>query len=215
MNRKHIINEKQSKCNYCGSTSKGKGCPYGPNNVHVHLNDPGRCIYCGSPSRGTGCPLNPTGNMHVHGIEFNNMIKETLNDGIVAGLLFKKLSDPVKKWPAYKLGLIDENGKIIKKPESIQEKSALTPIDLYVLRIKNMLGDHNVELLNNSSYLIDNKMDVNDIKLYTENYKNELDVKNKIEKTIFELFNIIADASLNGVKSKNIEKYILESIEKT
>jgi predicted nucleic-acid-binding Zn-ribbon protein len=67
---------KVSRCVFCGSTSYGRGCRYGPKGHHFHPDDSSRCSWCGSTSYGLGCRLNPNGKEHVHGIQYNAMIKE-------------------------------------------------------------------------------------------------------------------------------------------
>lgn len=52
----------------------------------------------------------------------------------------KRLTTPYEKWPAFKLGIIDKDGQIIKKQRNtIEERNAFGPWDRTVLRIKNML----------------------------------------------------------------------------
>ena len=55
----------------------------------------------------------------------------------------KKLSTPFKKWRAFKHGIIDEHGNILKKKEELasrNEKDAFTKFDLLVLNIKKSIG---------------------------------------------------------------------------
>ena len=52
------------------------------------------------------------------------------------GIRFVK---PFKKWKAYKHGLIDDKGKILKSPKTAQEKNAFTPLDNVILRIKRLI----------------------------------------------------------------------------
>lgn len=61
-----------SGCVYCGGTSYGKGCLFGPLNIHVITSEPNLCIYCGSPSLGSGCVFNPYGKNHVRAATFFN-----------------------------------------------------------------------------------------------------------------------------------------------
>jgi hypothetical protein len=75
---KSVIKQAISRCMYCNSTSYGKGCRYAPGGVHFHPNDPKKCSYCGSTSFGNGCKLNPFDNLHLHGINYNSMFKESL-----------------------------------------------------------------------------------------------------------------------------------------
>lgn len=49
------------------------------------------------------------------------------------------LSKPFDKWDAFELGLIDEDGNIIKKPASNKEKKALDVFENLVRKIKRIL----------------------------------------------------------------------------
>lgn len=54
----------------------------------------------------------------------------------------KKLTLPFEKWTAFKLGIIDKDGKILKKRStltSIEEKNALTLLDLLILNLKKLI----------------------------------------------------------------------------
>lgn len=72
---------------------------------------------------------------------------QTLNEKVVdlffVFMFLKRLVTPFKNWKAYKLGIIDDDGKIIKKKterRTQQEKDALTKFDLMVLKLKRLLG---------------------------------------------------------------------------
>ena len=201
-----------SKCMYCGSEAIGCGCPYGPKNIHVHPGNAGRCIYCGSQAMGTGCSVNPNGNVHVHGVDYNNMVKETLHNGVVTGLMMKKLSLPYREWPACKLGIIDENGKQLKRPVTIEERASFSNNDAYILRLKRLLNENQIELLNNSIYLAASKEDTTDIKLFAEKYSKEIDTQNQIKSLMEQLNHIVSNAYNNGLKTNEIEKMIVEAI---
>lgn len=205
----------ESKCMYCGSTSLGPGCIYGPKGIHVHPNiGAGRCIYCGSFATGPGCVNSPFGNVHVVGIDFNTMIRETCCNGIVEGYLHNRLHNDIKEWQAFKLGLINEKGKIIKKPSSIYEKAALTPIDIYVLRLRNILND-SAKIINNASYLVSESIDHLDATQITELYNAELTSKENIQNDIAQLFESVSKALNSGLSTKKIEQIIIESIFET
>lgn len=55
----------------------------------------------------------------------------------------RKLATPFEEWDAYELGIIDENGEILKKRKqltTIKEKNAFTIMDLMILRLKKILA---------------------------------------------------------------------------
>ncbi len=54
----------------------------------------------------------------------------------------RRLATPFKDWEAYKLGIIDENGKILKKRKdllTVKERQAFGVFDLMILNLKNYL----------------------------------------------------------------------------
>jgi len=144
---KSIIPQKKNRCFYCGSQSYGKGCRYGPGGVHVHLEDTKKCCYCGSPNYGRGCKMNPHSDLHIHGLEFNTMLKEGLGTTVMNVVLLKEMSRSFTDTLAFELKLIDESGNIVREPVTEQEKAALSPAMRTIFRIKRFLGAK-VDLLN-------------------------------------------------------------------
>jgi hypothetical protein len=67
-------------------------------------------------------------------------------DSLLAFLLVKKITTPINNMNAYKLKLIDAQGKILKTPQTEQELEAFTLLDRVVLKIKNLLGSRVVAL---------------------------------------------------------------------
>jgi hypothetical protein len=55
---------------------------------------------------------------------------------VALGLRFAK---PFEKWNAYKLGIIDAKGDIVRNPRTKEEKAALTPLDNIIRRIKKLI----------------------------------------------------------------------------
>lgn len=200
------------KCMYCGSSSVGTGCPYGPKGIHVHAQNAGNCIYCGSSSVGQGCPYNPLGNVHVRGIDYNVMVKEALLNGLTTGLLMKRLSEPFTDWSAYKLGIINENGNLIKQPKTFEEKSSFTSADAYIVKLRKLLTDSQIELLNNSIYLSEQKNEYNNADIITEMYSKQYEARSQIELAVDNLFSVINEAYSNGLDQINIEKILIETI---
>lgn len=91
-------------------------------------------------------------------------------DSIITFLLLKKLITPFTSTIAYKLGLIDLNGKIIKVPDSEDEKNALTILDRIVFKLKRLLGSK-ILVLNRFMYLKTLNIDM----------YNKLNVKGTVE----------------------------------
>ena len=66
----------------------------------------------------------------------------TLNSTLLTYFAYKigiLLSKPFTEWEAYKLGLIDEKGNVIKKPKTPEEKDALNPFYNLVRKIKYVI----------------------------------------------------------------------------
>jgi len=53
--------------------------------------------------------------------------------------IIKMITDPYTAWPAFKVGLIDKNGKILRLPKTPQEKIFLQPLVILLLDLKKNL----------------------------------------------------------------------------
>lgn len=200
---------KESKCIYCGSTAFGRSCMYGPKKTHVHVDLTDRCIYCGSASFGPGCPFNPHGKNHQRGYSASPLALEAFEHGMIRGVLMKKLSEPIHETAAFKLGLIDDAGTILKEPETVIERSALTSADKYILRLRK-LCEKNIDLLNTKLYFENvEEQSVDDIKAV---YAKELNCRDDINNAMGALFDIVNKYSKEGVSSSLLEKILAESV---
>lgn len=61
-------------------------------------------------------------------------------DNLIALRIFKMLITPFDKTDAYKLGIIDAKGKVLKSPETSEEKDAYTYLSRLVFNVKRMLN---------------------------------------------------------------------------
>lgn len=61
-------------------------------------------------------------------------------DDVTTFVVMKKLVAKTIYTDAYKLGLVDRNGFIIREPETEIEKQALTSLDRLVFQIKTIIG---------------------------------------------------------------------------
>lgn len=63
-------------------------------------------------------------------------------DAFMTYQFLKRLAMPFKMWPAYKMKIIDENGRILKKRKNLNsaEASAFGTFDLLVLNLKRIMG---------------------------------------------------------------------------
>lgn len=60
-------------------------------------------------------------------------------DYLIIFAIAKKFSTPFNKTQAYKLGIINDKGEIIKPPTTVNERNAFTPLDNIVIRIKRLI----------------------------------------------------------------------------
>jgi hypothetical protein len=91
-------------------------------------------------------------------------------DDALSFLTIKKLVTPVSKTPAYKYGIVDQEGRIIKKPTTPEEESYLTLFDKFIFKIKRLLGGK-ISQLNNFMY----------VQTLDNNFYNNLVVRGAIE----------------------------------
>lgn len=129
----------QSKCMYCGSTSYGSGCIFSSQRIHVHTDDPTRCIYCGMMSYGSGCIFNPHTNMHIHGMDVGQTIKETVRKTVELSYITDRLLQDTKHTEAFITGLIDEKGNLLRAPNSVYEQNLVSPLGKLLIRLKNYI----------------------------------------------------------------------------
>ena len=207
----------QSRCMFCNSSAYGKGCPYSPHKYHVHPSNSKKCIYCGSSAMGCCCPYNPFGKVHVHGVDYNQMVKDSAVNTLTGAYLIEQIQKPFTEMVAYKLGLINEKGKRIKAPETLEEHNALTPIDQYVINIKNILGPK-VDMLPNLLYLESVKpMKIGESTLeeYSNKVETEINLTKKLTNILNDLKLTITEAKESGLDTNNIEKIIVNAINET
>lgn len=66
----------------------------------------------------------------------------TIADAVLTYALLKRIARPFSEWPAYKLGIIDEDGKVLKKQKTLDayEKKAWGRFDIVAANIKKLLN---------------------------------------------------------------------------
>jgi len=195
---KSLIKEAISRCMYCNSTSYGRGCKYAPKGVHFHADTPKKCSYCGSLSFGKGCKLNPFEDLHMHGINYNSMFKESLKNNFI----IEQLNKDYKEYDAYKLGIIDENGNKIKEPVTLEEQHSYSSLTKTFLKIKKHLGSkwdliHNTLMLENQS----------NIDYKKETHQKFLHFENKIQDLITQLHEVTNQALSEGLSLEQVESF--------
>lgn len=190
----------QSRCMYCGSTNRGKGCRYGPHETHFHPDDSTKCAYCGSSNYGRGCRINPIGDLHVHGINYNSMFKEKLNMFLTNKLLINELKTPFNKFKAYELGLINDKGEKIKQPTTVYEKESLSPLVLSIIRLKKFLGSK-IDLLTAQEEL---KESTSLLKYDSKKHSLILTYKDQIKSEIEKICCVLEEAKKEGLTTEEV-----------
>jgi len=80
------------------------------------------------------------------------VIEERCHDSFMTTYLMNTLSKPFTEFAAFKMGLINEHGDILKRPETQDEKDAWSLQEQYVIKLKKLLGNK-IDILNTSLYL--------------------------------------------------------------
>ena len=71
-----------------------------------------------------------------------NVINNTLNYIVLYKIIMRMITD-IKDTKAFKLGIVDKKGKILRKRRTLktkEEKNALTRLDIFVFNLKRILG---------------------------------------------------------------------------
>jgi hypothetical protein len=195
---------RQSRCMYCGSISFGKGCRYAPHGVHFHPDDSLKCAYCNSGNFGKGCKLNPTSDLHIHGVNYNNMFRESIQSFLDNNVFLNELKKDFTKFQSYKLGIIDENGNKIKIPVTEQEQLSYTPFVRTIIKLKKYLGAK-TELLQASSMLEYNSIPITESIV---RYNKVIHYQDKINTIVNTLYGALDEAQQDGLTLEDIKRLI-------
>lgn len=211
-NNPDIVSESvQSRCMYCGSTSYGTGCVFASHSRHVHVDDPTRCIYCGLMAYGSGCIFNPYTRVHIHGADVGQTIRETFRKTVELSYLTDRLFEKTETTEAYKLGLINKDGKILRPPETAHEQKLISPLAITLNQIKKFLNT-DVTLIAESLKLLNNSKQITES---VEDFKNSLEFKSELSVILKDLRKVISKnthiLSLESLE-KNIEEVLLETL---
>lgn len=207
MSEKKIL----SRCMFCDSPSYGSGCPYSPHKKHVHIANSDKCIYCGSSSIGTGCPYNPFSKLHVRGVEYSMMAKESAYQSIMTGLFLSRLTQPICEMQAYKMGIIDDEGRKIRDCITEADKASFTPLDMHIIKIRRLMEEHVVDLFR-SQVLLEMASKKGVEKFNPEKYEREIRITSKVNHIVDDLRNVFVESVENGFPKEHIENLIIQSI---
>ena len=207
-----IGTHRDSKCMYCDAGGYGIGCPYSPHKKHVHCDDSKRCIYCGSTSFGIGCPYNPFGKNHVHGVEFNQMMKDSVHKSFTAGLFLSRIINPITEHSAFKMGLVDEQGKRLKDPVTFEEQNAFTPLDAFIFKMRRLIGHDKLQLMGESILIDILTKSPSSVEFNVALYEKEVQIKSNIKGLIEDYKKIIIDGNQAGISLEVIENMFVECL---
>ncbi|MFA5154381.1 MAG: hypothetical protein WC554_17675 [Clostridia bacterium] len=212
---------KKSTCAFCGSSQWGKNCPYSPiNKTHMHIpTDSTTCVWCGSNKIGAGCPYNPSSRYHVRGLPYNELMKNNtehevtpeealLQETLVTSYFLKRLFESFEDTQAFKLGVIDNNGRRLKIPQTIEEKASLTSLDVLVNQIKRTLGSKLDIIKNSFDLTVTTQEPINEsIKLFEKKCK----LGYKFKSALKEFNDLILESKKDGLSNDDIEQLIFKS----
>lgn len=133
------------------------------------------------------------------------MIYNRSLDYAIVHAIARRFIAPFKQWPAYKRGIIDEQGNVLRPLKTDDDKRAFTPLDNICLRIKKIIPRHLWYLLSftqifkgferygayRSAYLPESEL------------KKQKILRKKIKKLIFEL-------KKHNVSEEEIYEYLIK-----
>lgn len=211
---------KKSVCAFCGSSQWGRNCPYSPvNRTHMHIpTTADECCWCGSNKIGAGCPYSPS-RRHVRGVPYNELMKENsqlevsheealLQETLVSAYFLTRLFESFKDSQAFKIGLIDQTGKRIKLPQTIEEKLSLTPFDVLINQIKRTLGSKLDIIKNSFNLTIFTQEPINES---VELFEKKCKLSYKFKTAIKEFNDLILESKKEGLSNDDIENLIFKS----
>jgi hypothetical protein len=134
---------------------------------------------------------------------------EAMNNGIIQGIVMKKLAQPIKETLAFKHGLIDESGNVIRSPDTLEERKSITGLDKYMIKVRNLLKDK-VDILNLSLYY--ENMDTDTIEDIEVLYPIELECKSEVNECISKLTDIASRYGEQGISTHKFEQMLIESL---
>jgi hypothetical protein len=135
-------------------------------------------------------------------------------DSIITHRILKLLTTPYKDTKAYELGIIDENGREIKKLRSLNtviERNAYTVLHRLVFRLKKIIETVPIENKKISSYAAALSLVKENLELTHEPIELESLYLNKIKQNLHKEINII-EKYLNENNTLTFKQYVDEDI---
>jgi hypothetical protein len=107
--------------------------------------------------------------------EAYSLVESRALDYAVVFAIASRFCMPTKKWKAYTLGIIDEDGNILRPLKTDEERRAFTPLDNICLRIKRLIPKHLWYLLT-FTQIFKGFITYSNYKTYYESAKTEEDL---------------------------------------
>lgn len=145
----------------------------------------------------------------------DKQLTETTERALLATTLLHRFTQPIYETAAFKLGIIDGEGNVLKIPATVEERAALTPIDYYCLKLRKFIGESKLELLN-TSLLLDSLSKTSE-STNTEGfdqalYEKEIYIQSKLNNLILDYKDIAREAYESNIALGTLENYLFEAI---
>lgn len=139
------------------------------------------------------------------------IISESIIDTAALYILLKKIITPFEQWDAYKLGIIDKDGKKIKAPISSKERASWDLLDRFACNFKSLIirfiGKSNFVTYFSLAYLLKDQLDYfyisHNKNILHEKYLNDFNITKQNH-----LNNIIREVELKYGKEKVTEENV-------
>jgi len=128
------------------------------------------------------------------------ILTEKLTSTIVIYMILKRLLTKWENWEAYKNGIIDKNGKRIRKPRTSKERESFDILDRFCWSIKRLLtkfiGDSKFVYLFSTAYLMKEELSTIVITNF-DKYKEELSSFTATQQQ--QIFNVLKEMEQNSL----------------
>jgi len=128
------------------------------------------------------------------------LIKESLADTVMVYIIIKKLSKPFEEWEAFKIGLIDKDGKKLRTAITFKERKTWTVFDRFIANLKKIMskfvGKSRFAAIATSAYMLrDSQTILLDKNLLFEHQDIDMSVNTQLQ--IKQLMNEVDIESMN------------------
>jgi hypothetical protein len=139
------------------------------------------------------------------------MTKESVFHSVMAGIFLSRLTEPITEMAAYKLGIIDEDGRKIKEPITESEKAAWTPLDIHIIKIRRLISEDIVDLFK-SNVLLEMTTAASKEPFNADKYSAQIKIASDIDLAVSSLKETFNDGVERGFSKSLIENMIIDAI---